>query len=127
MDTSGWYALIDSKDPGHQSVFDVLQEHRNQLVTSNYIFDETLTLARYRLGFKIALKFGEQMRSGALARIERVSPKDEQAAWKIFTQYSDKSFSFTDCTSFAFCERLKLRSCIALDADFLTFGLRCIP
>ena len=127
VDTSGWYALADDQDPFHQPVFDALQANRNRLVTSNYILDETLTLVRFKLGFNVARQLGDQLRIGALARLERISPKDEEAAWRIFSRYSDKSFSFTDCTSFALCERLKLSSCIALDRDFRAFGLHCIP
>ena len=127
MDTSAWYALADSRDPDHHEVFKALQKNRNLLVTSNYILDETLTLVRFRLGLRVARQLGEQMRSGSLAHMERISPRDEEAAWRIFSDYSHKSFSFTDCTSFALCERLKLQSCIALDSDFRAFGLHCIP
>ena len=127
VDTSAWYALADSRDPDHHEVFKALQKNRNLLVTSNYILDETLTLVRFRLGLRVARQLGEQMRSGSLAHMERISPRDEEAAWGIFSDYSHKSVSFTDCTSFALCERLKLQSCIALDDDFRAFGLHCIP
>ena len=127
VDTNEWYALADSQDPDHHEVFKALQKHRNLLATSNYILDETLALARFRLGLRVARQLGEQMRSGSLAHMERISRRDEEAAWEIFSNYSDMSFSFTDCTSFALCERLKFQSCIALDNDFRAFGLHCIP
>ena len=127
VDTNEWYALADSRDPDHHEVFKALQKHRNLLATSNYILDETLALARFRLGLRVARQLGEQMRSGSLAHMERISRRDEEAAWEIFSNYSDKSFSFTNCTSFALCERVKLQSCIALDNDFRAFGLHCIP
>ena len=127
VDTSAWYALADRRDPDHREVFKALQKHRNLLVTSNHILDETLTLVRFRLGLRVARQLGEQMRSGSLAHMERISQRDEETAWGIFSDYSDESFSFTDCTSFALCERLKLQSCIALDNDFRAFSLHCIP
>jgi predicted nucleic acid-binding protein len=56
-----------------------------------------------------------------------VTPKDEAAAWSIFEQYRDKRFSFTDCTSFALIQRLALPLSLAIDSDFRSFGLHCLP
>ena len=127
VDTGAWYALIDRRDPDHERVVAAFHEHRGRLLTSNFVLDETLTLVRYRLGWKISHRFGEQLRTGALARFERISPRDEEAAWTIFSTYSDKSFSYTDCTSFALCNRLDLPICLAIDSDFRAFGLHCLP
>ncbi|MDE0063758.1 MAG: PIN domain-containing protein [Gammaproteobacteria bacterium] len=127
VDTGAWYALIDRRDPDHEPVTAALREHRDRLLTSNFVLDETLTLVRYRLGWNIAHRLGEQLRTGSLARLERISPSDEEAAWAIFATYFDKSFSFTDCTSFALCNRLELPLCVAIDNDFRSFGLHCLP
>ena len=104
-----------------------MRAHRDRLVTSNYIFDETLTLARYRLGWQVAHRLSERLRDGRLTRLERVAPRDEEAAWSIFSRYDDKAFSFIDCTSFALVRRLELQLCLTLDADFRSFGLNCVP
>lgn len=127
VDTGAWYALVDRRDPDHHAVTEAMREHRGLLLTSNFILDETLTLIRFRLGWQIAHRFGEQLRSGAVARLERISSRDEEAAWTIFAGYSDKSLSFTDCTSFALCGRLKIKLCIAIDSDFRSYGLHCVP
>ncbi len=127
VDTGAWYALTDRRDPDHEPVVAALREHRGRLLTSNFVLDETLTLVRYRLGWTISHRLGEQLRTGSLARLERISPRDEEAAWSIFSTYSDKSFSFTDCTSFALCNRLELPMCLAIDSDFRSFGLHCVP
>ena len=127
VDTGAWYAMTDRKDRDHESIVSALREHRGRLLTSNYVLDETLTLVRFRLGWGVSRQLGEQLRAGILARLERISPKDEEAAWEIFSTYSDKSFSFTDCTSFALCSRLELPLCLAIDNDFRSFGLHCTP
>lgn len=49
-------------------------------MTSNFVFDETLTLVRYRLGWRVAHHLGERLRDEGLTRLVRVSPKDEDAA-----------------------------------------------
>lgn len=127
VDTGAWYALVDAKDPWHHRVVECMREHRGRLTTSNFVFDEAVTLVRYRLGWRVARTLGERLYDRRLARLERVSPKDEQAAWSIFVDYGDKSFSFTDCTSFALVRRLELPLCLTLDRDFRSFGLHCIP
>ena len=127
VDTGAWYALIDRNDPDHHAVLSVLQTYRNRLISSNFIFDETVTLLRYRLGWRFARQFGEQARDGHLAQLVRVSASDEREAWVIFTRYDDKAFSFTDCTSFALMQRLRLTTAIAIDSDFRTYGLHCLP
>ena len=127
VDTGAWYALTDRRDPDHEPVAAALREYRGRLLTSSFVLDETLTLVRYRLGWTIAQRLGAQLRTGSLARLERISPTDEGAAWTIFSTYSDQSFSFTDCTSFALCNRLKVPRCIAIDSDFRSVGLHCVP
>jgi predicted nucleic acid-binding protein len=37
------------------------------------------------------------------------------------------AFSFTDCTSFALMKRLRESTAVALDRDFRSFGVRCLP
>lgn len=127
VDTGAWYAAVDQNDPDHKVVVEAFREHRGRLLTSNFILDETLTLVRSRLGWDAAQQLGEQLRTGRVARLERITPRDEEAAWTIFSRFSDKRFSYTDCTSFALCDRTKLQLCLAIDQDFRSYGLRCVP
>lgn len=127
VDTSAWYALIDGRDPDHRDVLAALKAYEKRLVTTNFVFDETVTLIRYRLGWRQAHEFGQAALRGEIAQLVRVSPKDEEAAWKTFSSYEDKVFSFTDCTSFVIMHRLDIETAIALDRDFRRFGLSCIP
>ena len=60
VDTAGWMAMSDAKDPLHQKSVrfrDKSLEQGTILVTSNYILDETLTLIRMRLGIEPAEKW----------------------------------------------------------------------
>lgn len=127
VDTGAWYALIDRKDPAHTEVRACLNAHQGRLITSDYILDETLTLLRYRLGWQAAHACGKSMLNGDVGALHDLTRKDKDEAWRIFCQYRDKSFSFTDCTSFALMQRLKLTTAVAIDSDFRTYGLDCIP
>jgi predicted nucleic acid-binding protein len=127
VDTGAWYALVDADDPDHERVLPAFRAHRGKLLTSNFVFDEAVTLMRYKLGWGVAHQFGQQLRGGHVASVERITPKDETVAWSIFEHCEDKSFSFTDCTSFVLVQRLELPLCLAVDSDFRTFGLHCLP
>jgi len=127
VDTGAWFAASDDKDPDHFAVARCLRERSGRLVTTNFIVDETVSLMRYRLGFDAARRFGEQIISGSAARLVAVTRRDEARAWDIFIRYRDKSFSYTDCTSFAAMQRLGIDTAVAIDDDFRSFGLACLP
>jgi len=74
-----------------------------------------------------ALLFGREARAGALPQVYRVSSRDEDAAWRLLEPYRDKTFSFTDCTSFALMERLRLDTALALDGHSQSYGLHSLP
>ena len=122
VDTSAWCAYFDKSDSEHINASEYLEQITSPLVTSNYIVDETLTLIRKRIGHKLAIEIGKQFLSGQIAQIIRVTPNDENSALKIFEKYSDKDFSFTDCTSFFIIERLKIKNVFAFDINFTQFG-----
>lgn len=121
VDTSAWYALANEKDINHHLARQFLAENI-RLVTTNFIIDETITLTLIRAGYRQALSVGEQLWNGQLASIVWVTPDDEQVAWEIFKRYDDKTFSFTDCTSFSVMSRLGLKHAFTFDADFTQTG-----
>jgi predicted nucleic acid-binding protein len=57
----------------------------------------------------------------------RVRPSDEEDAWRLFKDRSDRSYSFTDCTSFVVMRRLGLPHATALDEDFRREGFEVVP
>ncbi len=127
VDTGAWYSFMDKSDRDHRLVSTVLEEHFPFLLTSDFIVDETITLLRYRYGRHAAVMFGEQVYSGKLARLEFITKNDQQKAWRLFLKYNDHCFSFTDCTSFVMMEKLRLKTAVAIDNDFRTYGIHCLP
>ena len=53
--------------------------------------------------------------------------EDEERAWEIFLKYKDKDFSYTDCTSFAVMERLKIDTAFTFDSHFQTMKFQVAP
>ena len=122
VDTSAWYALLDKNDANHYAAVKFYDSLVHPLVTSNYIADEVITLARIRLGYKVAVEIGQKLWAESIANLIRVMPEDEKKAWEIFVKYRDKTFSFTDCSSFALMERIGITEVFAFDEHFTQYG-----
>lgn len=127
VDTGAWYALMDKKDPDHAPAKDLYFRNSLPLLTTNFIFDETITLIMSRLGWKTACEFGEKLKKSSLASIVCVTDSDEEKAWKTFLRYKDAGYSYTDCTSFALMERLKMEAAFTFDRHFKTMKFKTMP
>ena len=127
VDTSAWFAYVNAADPDHRRVREALDEPVGRLVTSSYVFDETVTLTRARLGHRRAVAVGRTLLDQAVVELLRVTPPDERAAWALFERRSDKAYSFTDCTSFVLMRRERIGQAVALDAHFPQEGFVVVP
>ncbi len=127
VDTSAWFAYVNRRDPDHKAVRQVLRSFRGRLITSNYIFDETVTFCLNRLGHGTAAKVGVLLRDPAVVDLVRVTVADEEQAWLLLLARPDKEYSFTDCTSFVIMRRLGLTKALSLDEDFRQEGFVVLP
>jgi len=127
VDTSAWFAFANRQDPQHANVGDVLNGFSGRVVTSNFIFDETVSLCLYRLGHHVARAVGSVLMDPNEVDLVRVTAEDEHAAWELFSNRSDQRYSFTDCTSFVVMRRLALPKALALDSDFSAEGFSVVP
>jgi hypothetical protein len=78
-------------------------------VTTDYILDELLTLLLVRGERERALRVGAALPGGSLAELHWLTREDIHRAWDVFRQFSDKGWSFSDCTSCAVMEHLASR------------------
>jgi predicted nucleic acid-binding protein len=127
VDTSAWFAYANRLDPDHSRIRTVLRTFQGRLVTSNFIFDETVTLCLYRLRHQVAATVGTVLLDSTVVDLLRLTPDDEQRAWALFLARPDKTYSYTDCTSFVLMRRLSIQRAIALDADFQREGFVLLP
>ena len=91
-------------------------------VLSNFIVAECHALLLSRLGPKIARDWLLKQ----IWSIEPITVSDEKKAKEIIERYEDKTFSYTDATSFALMERLGIREAFAFDNHFRQYGLRLL-
>lgn len=122
VDTSAYFALIDSKDTNHSKALHFVKNNVHPLVTTNYIIVETLNLINQRLGHKFAIEIGQQLFDSEATCIINITAEDMKKAWDIFQSYDDKKFSYTDCTTFSIMERLKILSAFAFDKHFRQYN-----
>ena len=125
VDTSGWVALKHKGDTFWQAATTL---HRALLtagarcVTSNFVLDESYTLLSHRAGHHVAVELGEEIRASRLVTVVRITTDWEEEAWQMFKRYTDKAFSFTDCTSFVVMRHRGMGEAFTNDHNFEQVG-----
>lgn len=123
VDTGAWFAAFVPTDPDHARAQQWLRENDLPLLTTDYVLDELLTLLLVRRERDRALRVGAALLSGELAEIHWVHQEDVETAWETFKGFSDKGWSFTDCTSRVVMQRLGITTAFAFDDHFRQFAL----
>jgi len=133
VDTWGWCAGINPKEDQYYHVRQIMESlisSENHLITTNFVLDETYTLIRFRVHHKASLELHQtidELIMGNLLNIVYITSELEQLAWRIFERYSDKDFSFTDCSSFSVMRLLKITQVLTNDHHFEQMGFRILP
>jgi predicted nucleic acid-binding protein len=130
VDTAGWMAMADRKDPLNAAaiaVRDQWLENAGILATSNYIVDETLTIIRMRIGLNAAKKWWAMVSKSPRCKMHWITPEREQMAIQWFFNWQDQSFSFTDCTSFVVMKEFGITKALTADNHFITAGFEILP
>ncbi|HKY09277.1 MAG TPA: PIN domain-containing protein [Candidatus Binatia bacterium] len=125
VDTSAIYALLARQDANHHKALTVLRSLPRRGLTpvlSNFIVAETHALLLSRMGSKVARDWLMKQ----IWTIEAVTASDEKKAKEIIERYDDKTFSYTDATSFALMDRLEIKEAFAFDVHFLQYGLKLL-
>jgi predicted nucleic acid-binding protein len=124
-DTAAFLAIENRRDAHHEEALGYQRaclKKGKLIVTSDYVLDESYTIIRMRAGHGVAVQFGEALRASRLLRIENVTQETIEAAWRLFKDFSDHEFSFTDCTSFVLMERLGIEAAFTFDVHFRQYG-----
>jgi len=127
VDSGVFYALHDEDVSRHSSARGAMDRVFSgafgRVLTSDYIYDETVTLTRSRFGTT-----GEALRAGdcILGRdpypdvvdLRFVDECAFETAIETMETYSDQPLSFTDATTVALVERHDIGRVLAFDDDF---------
>jgi len=126
VDTGIWSSASVPEDPNHAVARKLLGEVAADLVTTDYVVDELLTLLVMHRHHQIANRIGGDFWSQKVCNLVYVNSSDIASAWDVFVRFNDKSWSFTDCVSYAVMKRMKIVNALALDEHFKQFGFASV-
>ncbi|HFC11200.1 MAG TPA: PIN domain-containing protein [Anaerolineae bacterium] len=130
IDSSAWIALFDQSDKYHVVAASALRQLEGQAVTlftSDYIFDEAITVLLNRGGHHVAVQFGRWLQLARNIEIVHIDQQIWQAAWEMFQLYTDKEWAFTDCTSFVLMHQQNIWQAFTFDHHFSQAGFQRWP
>ena len=122
VDTSAWYAVEVEDDINHERAckfLSLIASGRYGIsITTDYVLDETLTLLRSRRDLTSASAFIDKVRRSSSVRIFWIDENLFEKALTIFRKSNHKSWSFTDCASFALMRELSVADAFTFDSHF---------
>jgi predicted nucleic acid-binding protein len=130
VDTGACLSLYDRKDQNHQKAKEAaihLKDGKVPLITTDYVFDETVTIIRMRVGHKEAVNFGNSLLKSKIVKMVEINDDLKKEAWNIFIKYKDHRFSYTDCTSFAVLIQMKIERVFGYDKHFESMHFTLLP
>jgi len=122
VDTGVFYAHQNESANRHarakELLTEVLRGEHGQPYTSDYVYDETVTLVLSRTDdFGEARAVGERVRDGPVSLLF-VDESVFEDAVEAFEMYADHGLSFTDATTVALMERHGIDTLLSFDSDF---------
>ncbi|MCK4848270.1 MAG: type II toxin-antitoxin system VapC family toxin [Candidatus Heimdallarchaeota archaeon] len=130
IDTGAFYASKVANDMNHPSAIKIekkISEGKyGKMITTNYVLDELHTLLRERVPHDQAIQIGDTIRISPNIRVIWILEALEEKSWKHFKKYQDKTYSFTDCTSFTIMQTLGIDIAFTYDSHFEQTGFQVI-
>lgn len=118
IDSSVFCAYANARDVHHKNaqkiINDVVSGKHENGITTDYVFDETITVTKRKANSKTAIEIGKFLLDSEIF-ITKVDSMSFQKAWELF-QAND--LSFTDCSSIAFMELFGIIKIATFDKGF---------
>ena len=122
MDTGAFLAYRNQKDRYHEIALKLFREalkgKYGQIYTSDYVYDEAITLALTRTNnIVVAMDMAEVILSPRIKMIF-IDAQLLERSTKTFKQYSGKNLSFTDAVSIEIMNELDIEKYLGFDSHF---------
>ena len=126
VDTGAWIALLNQKDENHGdavAIYSNLRKHRNPLLTTDYVINETVTRLRPipSKAFQFLDFIGRAEKTDVLT-VAIVSRFIFEESKRLFRTYNG-IFSLTECTSLEFCRQHGILEVFAFNQNFTKMKL----
>ncbi len=127
VDTSGWASLFIPTELCHSQAlqtFQLARQERYQIVTTNYVIAELVTLldSRMRAPRSQLFQYVDVIRNDSDLTLMHVDPAIDAAAWILCKARPDKNWSLVDCTSFIVMQQFGIQQAMTTDQHFEQAG-----
>jgi uncharacterized protein len=130
VNSSGWLALYNTKDPNHEVAKQVWEHLRDQpvrFVITDYVLDQVYTALKVFGSLHAAQAVQQLFKNSQLVRLFMTDTVIFDRAWRVFVEDDHPQWTFTDCINFAVIQYLGISEVFTLDANFTHPGLATIP
>ena len=122
IDASVFCAYANKDDVHHEKaviiINDVVAGKYEKAITTDYVFDEVVTVVLRRSNKRNAVEIGGLL-LGSEVFMAKIDASIFQQAWKFFKEH--EGLSFTDCTIVAFMKSFSIDSLATFDKSFKMF------
>jgi uncharacterized protein len=122
LSIGAWFASVIEDDVDHRAAREWFEKNIEELFVTDYIIDETLTLLRSRGAITKSSELGKLFFDTDEVLAHYLSESEIRETWNVFKQYSDKGWSFADCSSKFICEKFEIKDAVSFDKHFEQFG-----
>jgi uncharacterized protein len=130
LDTSYLLALELADDGNHGAAVKHWSEivaNLPPLITTSYVFSETVTFFNSRGLHDKAVKLGHSLLRSQSVTLTHVDEMLFHQGWIYFESHRDKRYSLTDCISFLVMQKNSITDALTFDKHFDQAGFRAIP
>lgn len=130
VNSTGWLALYNPKDPNHEAAKELWESLRGlpvRFVLTDYVLDEVYSTLKAFGSLQAAQAFNVVMSTSSLVRLFMTDSVIFSRAWKVFTDDDHPEWTFTDCINYAVIQYLGVSEVITFDPSFTAPELAILP
>ena len=122
LDTSGFFALMDSRDPAHERAVRSMKSGRFRPVTTEWVVGETCTLLVARKKPHLVGRFMDYVEGSKALLLLNPDGTLLASAKALIRQQAEQGYSFVDCLSFCVMRERSIRQALTSDGHFKKAG-----
>jgi predicted nucleic acid-binding protein len=128
FDTSGFFALIDKRDPRHGKAVRWVEKQRKRIrpVSTEWVIGETCTLLVARKRSHLVARFLDYIDDSAALVLVNPDEMLLHAAKAMIRQQAEQGYSFVDCISFCLMKERGIRNAFTTDTHYRKAGFSAL-
>lgn len=130
VNSSGWLALYNTRDPNHEVATQLWEHLRSQpvrFVITDYVLDQVYSTLKVFGSLHAAQAMQQSIKNSQMVRLFMVDTVIFDRAWRVFVDDEHPQWTFTDCINFAVIQYLGISEVLTFDSNFSHPGLAIIP